>query len=150
MYSETNQGEVSAQDILAIFKDRFIQSTDPYTLGNYQITADTQSMAGSRETLEASLISGHGTLTIGAQGSGTIAAFCNALSNHFGVTIDIIQYDQITQGRHTDAQARAFVQVCVNDEKFIASTMQQDSLGASLSAILSGLNQYLSRLDKAA
>jgi len=149
-YSETHQREVSAQDIYAIFEARFIHSTAPYSLGNYQITADSQSMAGSWETLEASLNAADGALTIGAQGSGTITAFCNALTHHFGVNIDIIQYDQITQGRHTDAQARAFIQLTIDDEKFIACAMQQDSLGASLSAILSGLNQHFIQLNNAA
>jgi len=149
-YSETHQREVSAQDIYAIFEEHFTQSATPYSLGNYQITADTHSVEGSWETLEASLNCADGLVTIGAQGSGTITAFCNALTNHFGVNIDIIQYDQITQGRHTDAQARAFIQLTIDDEKFIACAMQQDSLGASLSAILSGLNQHFIQLNKAA
>ena len=136
-YSEKKQKEVSAQDIFAIFTERFTHNSRPYALGGYQISA------GSEETIEATLNTHDGSITISAQGSGTISAFCNALNHQFGVTIDIIQYDQITQGCHTDAQARAFVQMTIDGATFTASAMQQDSLAASLNAILSALNQHL-------
>jgi 2-isopropylmalate synthase len=147
-FSEINQREVSAQDIKTIFENTFMHSNSPYRLGNYQLTADAQTTSGAQERFQANLKSAHESITIEATGNGTIAAFCNALSQRFGVELDIIQYDQITQGCHTDAPALAFVQVKVDGQKFIASAQQQDSLGASLSAILSTLNQHISWQNK--
>ncbi len=142
-FSEQHQHEVSAQDILSIFEDHFVHTDQPYTLGNYQLTANKQATNENQESINVQLSVNDQALDIYGQGKGTIAAFCDALSQEFEVTMDIIQYDQITQGRHTNAHAMTFIHMKINGEKYIAVAAQQDTVGASLSAILSGLNQFL-------
>jgi 2-isopropylmalate synthase len=142
-FSEEHQQEVSAQDILSIFKSHFKHVEKPYALNSYQLTADKQYANGSEENIQVQLINNDQPLDIHGQGQGTITAFCNALSHAFNVTLDIIQYDQITQGQHTSSQAMTFIHMKINNEKYLAMATQQDSVGANLDAILSGLNQFL-------
>ncbi len=142
-FSEKHKREVSAQDILNIFEGHFIYTQQPYALGNYQLTANKHAKNESEEHINLQLNGQDHSLDIHGHGEGTITAFCDALSQKFSVTLDIIQYDQITQGRHTSAQAMTFVHMKINNQKYLGVAVQQDSVGASLGAILSGLNQFL-------
>ncbi len=138
-FSEEHQREVSAQDILRIFEGHFIHQKQPHTLASYQLTANNK----CEENIHVQLNGDIQELDIQGRGQGTITAFCDALSQEFAVTVDVIQYDQITQGRHTSAHAMSFAHMKINNEKYLAAASQQDSVGASLQAILSGLNQFL-------
>ncbi len=143
-FSEKHQQEVTPQDIKHIFDEMFSSRHRDNRLQSYQLTADAQAKSGSQEKLHLSLETSKGVIEINGQGDGTISAFCDAVSQHFNVNIDIIHYDQITQGKHTDAEAMAFVQVKIDNRKYIGTSKSSDTLGASLNAILNTVNQHFS------
>ncbi len=145
-FSEHNQKEVTPNDIKQIFDEMFSNNNKANILHSYQLAAqlteNAQAESCTQEKLHLRMETPNAVIEIDGEGDGTISAFCNALSHHFNVNMDIIHYDQITQGQHTDAEAMAFVQVKINNTKYIGSSKSSDSLGASLNAILNTLNEY--------
>ena len=153
--SERMQSEVNAQDIYNIFQAQFMQerkdnSIESYSLGDYQIQRHQESEDSKKEHIQISLTSGLNSIELSGHGDGPLQAFCHALAIHFNVEIDIVQYGQLSQGKHSDAQAMAFVQLKVDGQKYTSAAMQQDSLGASLMAILDATNKHLNQQSRAA
>ncbi len=142
-FSENQQSEVSAQDIHNIFQSRFMNTPGPHTLEDYHLHKSQQGTEGSQEVIQAFLTSSNGTLEINGEGNGSIEAFCHAIERRFNVKADIVQYTLLTQGQHTDADAIAYIQININQSNFTVAARQRDSLSASVSAILNGLNRYL-------
>jgi 2-isopropylmalate synthase len=154
-HSEKMEGEVNAQDIHNIFQNHFItpvfsSTGSTYKLGDYNIQRHQDSAQNEKEHIQVNLNTGQQNVEIHGQGDGALQAFCNALSAHFHVNIDITQFGQVSQGSHSDAQAMSFVQLKINGEKHTCAAQQQDSLSASLMAILQATNKYLSELKQAA
>ena len=154
-HSEKMQSEVNAQDIYNIFQDQFMQTSKDncagdYALGDYQLRRHHESEGSNKEHIQINLNSESNSLELSGHGDGPLQAFCDALAKHFNLEIDITQYGQLSQGKHSDAQAMAFVQLKVNGQKHTCAAMNQDSLGASLMAILNATNQYLIQQKKAA
>ena len=154
-YSEKIEGEVNAQDIHEIFKAQFMNASVPhdpssFELGNYQIQCQQDAIQNEKEHIQVTLQSDHCKVELSGQGDGALHAFCDALSNHLKSDIDIIQYGQESQGHHSHSDAMAFVQIKIDGQKYTSAAKQQDSVGASLMAILQATNQHIAGLQKAA
>jgi len=145
-YSEEQQGEVGAQTIYDIFKQHFIDCNQHYQLGNYQLTRDTQGSIGEQESMKASISRQGQVIELRSAAAGPIAAFCDALSRQLSVAIEVKQYSQTAMTRddsaHNGADALACVQVDIGGEKHVKAAIAEDSLGATLQAILGTINLY--------
>ncbi|EGG99912.1 2-isopropylmalate synthase [gamma proteobacterium IMCC2047] len=145
-YSEEQQGEVDAQTIYDIFKQHFLDCNQHYQLGNYQLTRDTQGSAGEQESMKACISRQGQVIELHSAAAGPIAAFCDALSRQLSVAIEVKQYSQTAMTRddsaHNGADALACVQVDIGGEKHVKAAIAEDSLGATLQAILGTINLY--------
>jgi len=145
-YSEEQQGEVDAQTIYDIFKQHFIDCNQHYQLGSYQLTRDAQGSIGGQESMKASISRQGQVIELRSAAAGPIAAFCDALSRQLSVAIEVKQYSQTAMTRddsaHNGADALACVQVDIGGEKHVKAAIAEDSLGATLQAILGTINLY--------
>ncbi len=154
-HSEKMAGEVNANDIHDIFQRHFIKASTQspnasYQLGDYQVQRHQDSAQNEKEHIQATLLTAKHSIEISGHGDGALQAFCQALSKYLNIEIDITQFAQESQGQHSDAEAMAFVQLKINGQKHTCAAKQQDSLGASLTAILQATNKHIAHQKQAA
>ena len=134
------KGEMSSQEIFDIFHAAYSSHQAPLAVIDYDIQAKS-SDAG--KTMHIQLQNQHETFSIESHSDGALEAFCQGLSKHLGVSLDIIQYNQSSLGEHTQASALACVELSVAGHPFKACAQDNDSLKASFMAIITACNQHL-------
>jgi 2-isopropylmalate synthase len=133
--SEQQQGEISSETIHQLFQHNFVSYQGPYQLAGYRI--DRQS--GS-EQIQAELTYASGATTISGQGKGAISAFIDALSQQLGGAIQVIDYAEHAIGEGADAEAAAYVLLNYMGHRSAGASINQDTVHASLTAVLSAIN----------
>lgn len=136
-HAEQQSKEVSGAEIYQIIEQAFM------TRGTgYQLTAYSLDRSNDHEAIHATLQNEQGTYkTLQGQGDGALSAFCHALEASFGVSVEIVHYDQSAVASGTDATAAAYVQVKINGERYCGISQNQDVISANLNAILVCVNQ---------
>ena len=86
--------------------------------------------------MEAELRAGGIEHGINGQGRGGLEAFVSALSAHTGQPFVIIDYNEHTMGRDESAEAIAYVQISVDQQRVCGVGKSHDILGATLNALL--------------
>jgi 2-isopropylmalate synthase len=133
-HAEAMSIEVTPEKIWEIIQSAFMRKNNTQQLGNYHLELN-----GSQEHIRATLVSNDNTKTeqiISGQGDGALSAFCNAIENHFGFNIEIINYHQHAISSGTNAHAMGYVQVKINDVRFCGIAKDRDIMSANLNAIL--------------
>lgn len=157
-YSEEQQCEVDAQTIYEIFTQHFINCPvlegKHYQLGNYQLSRDTQARAEQQGTMSFSINTQGRVIDLHSSASGPIAAFCDALGQQLNIALEVKQYSQTAmssdEGAHNGADALACVQVSIDGKNHVKAAIAEDSLGATLQAILGTVNLYTESQAQAA
>lgn len=135
--SEKTQKELSSQEIMQIFEEHYLQSGD-YQLLDYHISRHDRA-----DKLEAQLSHSSGETAIQGEGNGAISAFVQALEKTFAMPISVVNYAQHALSQSTDAQAVAYVELLIRQERYIGIAYSHDTVTAMLRATLAGLNQAL-------
>jgi len=130
--AEEQKVEVSSKNIKAIYDQNFVQVDQLWQLQSYDLhTQDSQVNA-------IFTFAGNEYQGVGA---GALEAICDALNNHFGCEIEVLQYDQHALNRGTDAQALACIQVKIDTETFTAVAQDEDTSNATLQALLTAVSR---------
>lgn len=137
--SEKTQKELSSQEIMQIFEEHYLQS------GNYQLLDYHISRHDRADKLEAQLNHSSGETAIQGEGNGAISAFVQALEKTFAMPISVVNYAQHALSQSTDAQAVAYVELLIRQERYIGIAYSHDTVTAMLRATLAGLNQALGK-----
>lgn len=137
--SEKTQKELSSQEIMQIFEEHYLQSGD-YQLLDYHISRHDRA-----DKLEARLSHSSGETAIQGEGNGAISAFVQALEKTFAMPISVVNYAQHALSQSTDAQAVAYVELLIRQERYIGIAYSHDTVTAMLRATLAGLNQALGK-----
>jgi len=149
-HAEQASSEISSEKIWEIVQQYFMPTEEGLQLSTYQLDRNK-----SHETISATLIrkeqvgtkaSPVSTLIKGT-GDGALSAFCHALENHYGFSIEIIHYDQHAIGSGTDAMALGSVQVKMNGKRYYGMAKNKDTLSANINAILVCLDKAIRRED---
>lgn len=135
--SEKTQKELSSQEIMQIFEEHYLQSGD-YQLLDYHISRHDRA-----DKLEARLSHSSDETAIQGEGNGAISAFVQALEKTFAMPISVVNYAQHALSQSTDAQAVAYVELLIRQERYIGIAYSHDTVTAMLRATLAGLNQAL-------
>ncbi len=153
-HCEKMQCEVNASTIHAIFQQHFNPTTRPIMLSGYELIRDKNAKNGQEEYIKAVVLDHGYTINIDGYGDGAISAFCTALSKQYGINMDILQYSQTALEQHTDSKAMACIQMSISTEgitqKYVAVSSDKDTVGASLNAILTCLQQFKTEQKQAA
>ncbi|MDK2777267.1 MAG: 2-isopropylmalate synthase [Pseudomonadota bacterium] len=136
--SERREGELSTADIVDVFRREFMPAEGRYSLAGYQV--DKQ---GNEYHLQASINDGSRLVLIHGHGSGAISAFADAMHKATGSDIQVVQFDEQALSEGSDASAMAFVQASIHGKRFTAAAQDEDTLSASLNAILNTINKSM-------
>jgi 2-isopropylmalate synthase len=144
-YSVKNSCEVDNKTIYEIFQQQFVQR-DHQNEQQYQVLGYEMHKQGEQESIQASICDGtdHGeTVTIHGQGKGVISALSDGLNKTLGIDFQVQHFDQIALSKGTHAQAMAFVQIKINNRKFMGVSQHQDIMTATINSVLASINRYL-------
>jgi 2-isopropylmalate synthase len=142
--SEKRAGEIDSATIHGLFMAHFVIDQGPNRLKGYRIDR-TEGV----ETIEAQLEDRLGLKRITGSGKGAISAFIDAISGYTDQHINVIDYVEHAIGEGADAEAAAYVQLSVDGRRFVGAAINRDTVNASLTAVLSALNQAQGRREAA-
>jgi len=135
--SERTGAEVSGQRIWELFQEQFMQHEIPMAITAYRV----ERINGGQVSIT---LRHNGELqVIDAMGKGVIAAFCNGLNQHFGLQLDVLDYEEHSLQHSSDSEAAAFVQVNCLGQRFQGVAIHQDTLLASMNAVIAAVNKAL-------
>ncbi|WP_295399590.1 2-isopropylmalate synthase [uncultured Thiocystis sp.] len=133
--SEARGGEMSAADILALFRAHFIVDQAPHRLLGYRIERN------GHDVIEVRIGGPDGERSLRGEGEGAIAAFVDAWTRWSGWRIGVLDYREHAIGAGTDAEAAAYVQLDLDGQRVAGAAIDRDTVAASLRAVLSALNR---------
>ncbi len=140
-HAEQESIEVSPEKIWDIIQKSFMSGKDGQQLSAYHLDRNSD-----HEAIRATLTTKgnkESEVTINGQGDGALSAFCHALESAFGISLEIVNYDQHAIGSGTDASAVGYVQVKINGNRYCGISKDRDIISANLNAILACLNQAI-------
>lgn len=142
--TDAEGGEVSSDQIWDIFTDEYLPSkNDDQRWGRFELlsTRSSSDMSGDVH-LDVSLRDGDEAHPASAVGNGPVAAFLEIVrAQGFDVTLyDYVEHALSSGG---DAQAAAYVELQVDDQRLWGVGIDNDISTASLKAIVSGVNRAI-------
>jgi 2-isopropylmalate synthase len=149
--AETSGGEVSTEEIWQLFNRVYIDPVDIDSPTAHKKTARLGAFEHKRTThdsINAQLILKNETIQISGKGHGVIDAFVQALKSHYGISINIQEYNEHALKEGNDAEAVSYIQVNINKQSFYGVAIHEDTVTASLNAILSTTNQFMLETQK--
>jgi len=140
--TDTEGGEVSSDEIWAIFMDEYLPSAaEDDKWGRYELmgTRTASDMSGE-VTLDVNLRVGESTETLQDVGNGPVAAFLSVMAGQ-GHEIRLFDYVEHALSASGDALAAAYVELEVDGQTLWGVGIDGDISTASLKAIVSAVNR---------
>ncbi|BAJ76352.1 isopropylmalate/homocitrate/citramalate synthase [Microbacterium testaceum StLB037] len=142
--TDAEGGEVSSDQIWDIFTDEYLPSKeDDQRWGRFELlsTRSSSDMSGDVH-LDVTLRDGDAAQPASAVGNGPVAAFLEIVrAQGFDVTLyDYVEHALSSGG---DAQAAAYIELQVDDQRLWGVGIDNDISTASLKAIVSGVNRAI-------
>lgn len=136
--------ELSSQAIFDLLKANFIVDQAPVSLKSYQIERD------GHEIVHAKLLIDGQEVEVNGSGDGVVSAFLDAWAKQSGQQVNVIDYSEHAIGEGTSAEAAAYYLINVDGARVGGMALDNDSLGASLRALISAINRAKSEARAAA
>lgn len=140
-FAEEDGGVVTTEAMKDLFYSSYVTGSQPYALGKYELQKEAV------DKIRADLAHNGNNISINGEGNGALSAFTNALANHFGYKMDIIQYQEHALTVGSDSQAIAYIQVNIEGERFNGAGINTDIVSASIQALLATINQKLTNIN---
>jgi 2-isopropylmalate synthase len=131
-------GELTPDELLAVFHDQYLAHTRPYELVGYTHTAG---VAG--DSIAAQLLVDGVAQTVEGAGNGPIAALVDALDRGFGVTVEVRDYHEHAMSASAEATAAAYVEADVAGDLVWGVGLHPSIVTASLNAVINAVNRAL-------
>ncbi|MGO1412526.1 MAG: alpha-isopropylmalate synthase regulatory domain-containing protein, partial [Microbacterium sp.] len=136
-------GEVSSDQIWHIFQDEYLPAdSSDARWGRFEIISTETRSSGSDVTLEVTLRDGEEQRTVTGTGNGPIAAFLEVL-REAGREVTLYDYVEHAMSASGDAQAAAYVDLQIDDQRLWGVGVDGDISMASLKAIVSAVNRTI-------
>jgi 2-isopropylmalate synthase len=140
--TDAEGGEVTSSQIWSIFQDEYLPAAvADAKWGRFELqsTKTSSDLAGT-VVLEVALRDGEQVEERTSTGNGPIAAFLNLLSGR-GIEVTLYDYVEHTLSAGGDAEAAAYVELQVNDQRLWGVGIDGDIATASLKAVVSAVNR---------
>jgi 2-isopropylmalate synthase len=140
--TDAEGGEVTSGQIWAVFQDEYLPAAvADAKWGRFELqsTKTSSDLAGT-VVLEVALRDGEAVEERTSTGNGPIAAFLNMLSDR-GIEVTLYDYVEHTLSAGGDAEAAAYVELQVNDQRLWGVGIDGDIATASLKAVVSAVNR---------
>lgn len=133
--------EVSAEDIHAIFRRKYLEANAPYTYHGHRLSEDAST--GST-CVEAELLHDGHALVVSASGNGPIDAFVCAL----GMDIVVMDYQEHAIGSGAAARAASYIELRMeNGPSLFGVGIHDNIVTASFLAVLRAVNRQIGQRD---
>ncbi|ALX67080.1 2-isopropylmalate synthase [Microbacterium sp. XT11] len=142
--TDAEGGELTSEQIWAIFSDEYLPAADAAEKwGRFELLAtQTRSDMSGEVVLDVVLRDGDESHAITGSGNGPVAAFVEVLRAQ-GFDITVYDYVEHALSAGGDAQAAAYVELQVGDQRLWGVGIDGDISTASLKAIVSGVNRSI-------
>ncbi|GAA2889579.1 2-isopropylmalate synthase [Microbacterium esteraromaticum] len=142
--TDAEGGEVTSEQIWSIFHDEYLPSHDDASKwGRFELLGtQTRSDMSGEVSLDVVLRDGEISESASGSGNGPIAAFIEVLRER-GFDISLYDYVEHTLSTGGDAQAAAYVELQVDDQRLWGVGIDGDISTASLKAIVSCVNRSI-------
>ncbi|MDP2852600.1 MAG: 2-isopropylmalate synthase, partial [Gallionella sp.] len=134
--SEARSGEIDSAAIYALFMQHFVADGAPFALKGYRLER-----SGGRDAITAQIVENGTEHQLRGEGEGALSAFVDAWTRDSGQRMSVVDYSEHAIGPGTDAEAIAYVQINLDDQRISGAAMDHDTVSASLKALLSALNR---------
>jgi 2-isopropylmalate synthase len=139
--TDSEGGEVTSDEIWNIFQDEYLPSgAADATWGRYELLGTTVTHADGASVLQATLRDGSEESVVTARGNGPVAAFLDVVREG-GYDVTLYDYSEHTLSASGDAEAAAYVELQVDDQRLWGVGIDSDIATASLKAIVSAVNR---------
>ena len=142
--TDAEGGEVSSAQIWDIFTDEYLPTNDDdQRWGRFELlsTRSSSDMSGD-VSLEVTLRDGEAAQPASAVGNGPVAAFLEIVRAQ-GIEVTLYDYVEHALSSGGDAQAAAYIELQVDDQRLWGVGIDNDISTASLKAIVSGVNRAI-------
>ncbi|MDF2993313.1 MAG: leuA [Microbacterium sp.] len=142
--TDAEGGEVSSDQIWDIFTDEYLPSKDDdQRWGRFELlsTRSSSDMSGDVH-LDVTLRDGESANPASAVGNGPVAAFLEIVRAQ-GFEVTLYDYVEHALSSGGDAQAAAYIELQVDDQRLWGVGIDNDISTASLKAIVSGVNRAI-------
>jgi 2-isopropylmalate synthase len=142
--SEQRPGVVDSERIHALFMEHFVADGAPVRLLGYHLDRNGHDLIEARVEVDGA------QRLLRGEGEGAISAFVDAWQRHSGQCVSVADYSEHAIGEGTDAEAACYVQLDVDGGRVSGAALDQDTVSASLKAVISALNRAQARRARAA
>ena len=141
--------EVPAKRIHDRFLERYVdQPGARLKFVDHQTFPDTARTG--RRAVEATIVDNGQEMTISGTGTGPIDGFVDALSQHIGVPMSVLDYSEHSLQRGSNASAICYLEVEHPGGKLFGAGISSNIVAASLEAVVSAANRILDEQAKRA
>ncbi|MFK0400909.1 2-isopropylmalate synthase [Microbacterium sp. NPDC090225] len=142
--TDAEGGEVTSDQIWSIFNDEYLPATDTEAKwGRFELlSTQTRSDMSGDVVLDVTLRDDDQQVAVAGNGNGPIAAFIEVLRAQ-GFDITLYDYVEHALSAGGDAQAAAYVELQIGDQRLWGVGIDGDISTASLKAIVSGVNRSI-------
>lgn len=142
--TDAEGGEVTSDQIWSIFTDEYLPSAvSEDKWGRFELlSTKTQSDMSGDVSLDVSLRDGETEYAASGTGNGPVAAFLEIVRAQ-GFSVTLYDYVEHALSAGGDAQAAAYIELQVDDERLWGVGIDGDISTASLKAIVSGVNRAI-------
>jgi 2-isopropylmalate synthase len=140
--TETQGGEVSADELWAIFEDEYLP-TDGAPWGRFRLKGLSQTSVMNQDVQLTVIITDRGQeVELSGHGNGPIAAFCNILQN-YGVDVRVLDFHEHALSAGGDASAAAYLECAIGGDVYWGVGVDPNTTTASLKAVVSAINRAI-------
>ncbi|MGO1796663.1 MAG: 2-isopropylmalate synthase [Microbacterium gubbeenense] len=142
--TDAEGGEVTSDEIWNIFQDEYLPSGAPDTSwGRFELLGTTTKHTSNGESdLEVTLRENDTEIIVSGTGNGPVAAFLDIIRER-GHEVTLYDYSEHTLSASGDAEAAAYVDLQVDDQRLWGVGIDGDIATASLKAIVSAVNRTI-------
>jgi 2-isopropylmalate synthase len=134
-------GELSADDLLALFHARYLSVAAPYELVSYSHSS------GGEDHIAAEVAVDGVPQTLEGAGNGPIDALVDAFVRSFGIEIRIRDYHEHALSAAADATAVAYIEAEIDDEPVWGVALHPSIVTASLRAVVNAVDRALAQRE---
>jgi 2-isopropylmalate synthase len=134
-------GELSADDLLALFHERYLSVAAPYELVSYSHSS------GGEDHIAAEVAVDGVPQTLEGAGNGPIDALVDAFARSFGIEIRIRDYHEHALSAAADATAVAYIEAEIDDEPVWGVALHPSIVTASLRAVVNAVDRALAQRE---
>ena len=132
--AEKTEAEVSPDQIHDLFNNTYVDPSHHMSLKSYQVNRQE-----GADSMDAVLIDQGQEYNNSGEGRGVLEAFVAGLSAYLGQSFVIVDYSEHTLGSNEGAEAIAYVQISINQQRVCGAGKSLDILGATLNAVLNAV-----------